>query len=207
MNTETQKVTSFCKKDRIGVIFGSFDPIHNGHLLVAEVAQTRINLTEVWFVVTPQNPLKTNPLLTTAERVELVSDSIAYNEKFKMCNIELELEEPIYTVNTLKLLRENNPNIEFFYIMGSDCLDNLEKWKDVSDILKHHKIICYPRDNKIRKTPVIINNTVAKVLFLQSKPTELSSTMIRECKDINKIKNLLPKPVFNFLKKVRLGNK
>jgi nicotinate-nucleotide adenylyltransferase len=201
MKSQTQTAHSFFKKDKVGLFFGSFDPIHNGHLLVAEVAQSRIGLDEVWFVVTPHNPLKQNPLLDTVDRVMLVSDSINYNEKFRVCTDELKMEEPIYTYKTLEMLRTKLPHIDFYYIMGTDCLDNLDKWKNIEDILKHHKIICYPRDNKERKTPIIIKDTVAKVLFLHSKPTEVSSTQIRNEKDLNKIKNLLPKPVFKFLQK------
>ena len=137
---------------KIGLYFGSFNPIHIGHLVIANHMSEYSNLDQVWFVVTPHNPFKKkNSLLDNYQRLEMVYEAIKDYAKLSVSDIEFNLPQPNYTVNTLIHLQEKHPNHEFSLIMGEDNLKSFHKWKNYDTILENHHIYVYPRisENKI----------------------------------------------------------
>jgi nicotinate-nucleotide adenylyltransferase len=160
----------------IGLYFGSFNPIHIGHLIIASHVLNETSLQKVWFVVSPQNPFKTNrELLNEHKRLELVRKSIAGDKRFFVSDIEFHLQRPSYTVNTLSYLRDNYSQHRFSLIMGSDTFNDLDKWKNFRQITNSYKILVYPRPG------VNINNkTRAKIGIMHAPLLDLSSTKIRE---------------------------
>lgn len=159
-----------------GLFFGSFNPIHHGHLIVAShILETGL-LKEIWFVVSPQNPFK-NPgsLLNENHRFRLVQDAIEGDPLLKASNIEFKLPKPSFTTDTLAHLKEKFPSTSFSIIMGSDSFQNIEKWKNAKHLLKNYPIIVYPRRGHEPQ-----NIPGAKVTFTTSPFIEISSTHIRE---------------------------
>ena len=131
---------------KTGLFFGSFDPIHTGHLIIAQYFAEFSDLKEIWFVVSPQNPFKRNQkLLPDTQRLELVELAIQDNPVFSSCDIELSLGTPSYTINTLRKLKEIHPRKTFVLIMGADNLKSLKQWKASEEILRDYEIYVYPR--------------------------------------------------------------
>ncbi len=131
---------------RVGIFPGSFNPIHIGHLAIANYICEFENYDEVWFLITPQNPVKGQTDLMEKElRLSLVEDAIKGYPKFKTCTIEWEVSPPTYTVNTLQRLRVKYPENQFELIVGSDNWETFHRWKDYQMILKNFKILVYPR--------------------------------------------------------------
>ncbi len=162
---------------KIGLFFGSFNPIHTGHMVLANYMLEFTDLERIWFVVTPHNPLKKKAtLLSDVQRLALVRAAIGENPKYKASNIEFSLPQPSYTVNTLAHLEEKYPNDEFALIMGSDNIESLNKWKNFEVILERYKIYVYPR-------PGFAGGEFAKhksVVMTDAPQMSISSTMIRE---------------------------
>src|ERR1017187_6549166 len=130
----------------IGLYFGSFNPIHHGHLLIASFIIQNSDLDQVWFIISPQNPLKSSStLLNEYHRLHLANLAIDGENKLKASDIEFKLPRPSFTVNTLAYLLEKYPQHGFALIMGSDSLQNLPKWKNFSYILKHFPLYIYKR--------------------------------------------------------------
>jgi len=187
---------------RTGLFFGTFNPVHNGHLEIAGSLLDLKMLDEVWFVVTPQNPLKeSRELLNPQQRLEMLKLAIAGEPRFKTSDIEFTMQKPSYTIDTLRLLSDTHPSKEFSLIIGSDNLEEFHLWKDYEQILKTYQVLVYPRTNEI-KTPftdysnVVITNTPLKII---------SSTYIRQC--IHKqtdVSHLLPEKVFNYIRENKL---
>lgn len=161
---------------KIGLYFGSFNPIHNGHLIIANYVLQHSGLEQVWFVVSPQNPLKqSSNLLNEYHRLHLVKQAIEGELSLKACDIEFGLPRPSYTIDTLTYLEEKYPENNFFVIMGSDSLQNIGKWKSGELLLKRYHILVYQRPGvgvpeKIGKHTTVLN---APLL-------DISSTMIRK---------------------------
>lgn len=133
-----------CKN--IGLFFGSFNPIHNGHLMIANWMVEYTDLDQVWFVVSPLSPFKTtSSLLPDYQRLELVNRAIGDDLRFRASNIEFNLPKPSYTIDTLTHLKEQHPEYQFILIMGSDQLPDFHRWKDPERILEGHKLYVYPR--------------------------------------------------------------
>ncbi len=131
---------------KIGIYPGSFNPVHIGHLAIANYICEFENYDEVWFLITPQNPIKgQNDLLAKEMRLELVEHAIKNYPKFKTCTIEWEMSPPTYTVNTLQKLRVKFPLYQFELIIGSDNWETFHRWKDFQMILKNFRILVYPR--------------------------------------------------------------
>jgi nicotinate-nucleotide adenylyltransferase len=184
---------------KIGLYFGSFNPVHVGHLVIANHMVEHSDLEEVWFVVTPHNPFKKkSSLLDNYQRLELVHLATKDYDKLKPSDIEFNLPQPNYTVNTLVHLQEKYPKHDFSLIMGEDNLKSFHKWKNYDVILENHDIYVYPR---------ISENTVEtqftsheKIHVIQAPIMELSSTFIRKCIKINKnVKPMLPENVWEYL--------
>lgn len=180
-------------KGRIGLFFGSFNPIHIGHLIIANHILENNNLDEIWFVVSPQNPLKDERILIEdKERLRLVEIAIKDNKKFKASDIEFRLERPSFTYNTLIHLKNEHSLIEFVVIIGEDNLASFDKWKNYNKILDSYKVMVYPRmgysSNKFESHPNIIR--------INSPILDISSTYIREeIRKNNSIKYLVPEEV------------
>lgn len=168
----------------VGLYFGSFNPIHLGHLAIANYIVEFSDLSELWFIVSPQNPLKQKKsLLADYQRLEIVNRAIANYPKFKVSNIEFYMPKPSYTIDTIAYLEEKYPKKQFAIIIGEDNLNSLKKWKNYEEILKR-KIIVYPRPN-CKKT---IFHEHKNVKFLEAPLMEISSSFIRDA--IKKGKNI-----------------
>lgn len=161
---------------KIGLYFGSFNPIHIGHLIIANHVVTNTDLQQVWLVVSPQNPLKTSSgLLNEYHRLHLIQSAIEGETKLKASNIEFHLPKPSYTVDTLAYLKEKYPHHSFAIIMGSDSFCNLPKWKNYEVIINNYPLYIYEREGfKIN------NNLNASITLLKAPLLQISSTRIRE---------------------------
>jgi nicotinate-nucleotide adenylyltransferase len=174
---------------KIGLYFGTFNPIHIGHLIIANHMAEHSDLDQIWLVVTPHNPHKQkNTLLDDYHRLHMVHLATEDFPKIKPSDIEFKLPQPNYTINTLVHLQEKHPNYEFSLIMGEDNLNSLHKWKNYEAILQHHYIYVYPRLNAGEIDEQFVNNS--KIHRIDAPIVELSSTFIRE--SIKNNKNVIP---------------
>ena len=174
---------------KIGLYFGTFNPIHVGHLIIANHMAEHADLDQVWMVVTPHNPLKKkSTLLADHHRLEMVFLATEDFPKIKPSDIEFKLSQPNYTVNTLVHLEEKFPEHTFSLIMGEDNLKSFHKWKNYEAILAHHEIYVYPRLDATAENTLFTNHS--KIHLIDAPVVEISSTSIRE--NIKKGKNVLP---------------
>ena len=134
------------KSKNIGLFFGSFNPIHNGHLMIANWMAEYTDLDQVWFVVSPLNPFKAGTsLLPDYQRLELVNRAIGDDSRFRASSIEFNLPRPSYTIDTLAHLKEQHPDYQFILIMGSDQLPDFHRWKNPDQLLEQYRLLVYPR--------------------------------------------------------------
>jgi len=174
---------------KIGLYFGTFNPIHIGHLIIANHMAEHSDLDQIWMVVTPHNPHKQkNTLLDDYHRLHMVHLATEDFPKIKPSDIEFKLPQPNYTINTLVHLQEKHPTYEFSLIMGDDNLNSLHKWKNYEAILQHHHIYVYPRLNSGEINEEFTNHP--KIHRIDAPVVELSSTFIRE--SIKNNKNVIP---------------
>ena len=161
---------------KIGLFFGSFNPIHIGHLALANYMASFTDLKQVWFVVSPHNPLKEKAsLLDQNQRLHMVNVAIEDAPFFKSSDIEFNLPQPSYTINTLAHLKEKYPKHQFALIMGEDNLASFTKWKNYEEILKQHQLYVYPRPN----TPYTELKQHPQVVMTDTPLIDISSTFIR----------------------------
>lgn len=159
----------------IGLYFGSFNPIHNGHLIIAKFVLQNSMLNRVWFVVSPQNPFKTpESLLNENHRLHLVNTAIEGETDLKASNIEFKLPKPSYTIDTLTYLKEQYPSYNFTLILGSDSFQNIHKWKNYKALLSQYPVIIYKRPGF-----EITENVGANLTVLDAPLLQISSTYIR----------------------------
>lgn len=184
---------------KIGLYFGTFNPIHVGHLIIANHMAEHSNLDQIWMVVTPHNPLKQkNTLLDDYQRLHLVRLATEDYPKIKPTDIEFKLPQPNYTVNTLAHLSEKFPQHEFSLIMGEDNLKSLHKWKNYEYILQHHDIYVYPRVSEEGENELFKNHP--RIQIIDAPVVEISSTVIRDNIKKNKnIRPLLPQKVWEYV--------
>ena len=176
-------------KMKIGLYFGTFNPIHIGHLIIANHMAEHSDLDQIWMVVTPHNPHKQkSSLLDDYHRLHMVHLATEDYPKIQPSDIEFKLPQPNYTVNTLAHLQEKFPKHEFSLIMGEDNLNSLHKWKNYEVILQNHSIIVYPRLHSGEIDSQFINHP--KIHKIDAPIIELSSTFIRE--SIKNGKNVIP---------------
>jgi nicotinate-nucleotide adenylyltransferase len=184
---------------KIGLYFGSFNPIHIGHVIIANHMAEYSDLNQIWVVVTPHNPLKLkDSLLDDHHRLEMVYLATKDYDKIKPSDIEFKLPQPNYTINTLTHLQEKYPQHEFSLIMGEDNLNTLHKWKNYEVILQNHEIYVYPRLPLGETKPQLPN--YAKIHRIAAPVIELSSTFIRESiKNKKNVVPMLPDKVWQYL--------
>lgn len=174
---------------KVGLYFGSFNPIHVGHLIIASHVINNTDLQELWFVVSPQNPFKTSQtLLNENHRLNLVRTAIEGEKKLRASNVEFKLPKPSYTIHTLAFLREKYPTHEFVIVMGSDSFQNLPNWKNANLLAKNYSFYIYTRPGF-----EITNTLNATIQILDAPLLQISSTHIRELIAKNKsIRYLVP---------------
>jgi nicotinate-nucleotide adenylyltransferase len=190
---------------KIGLYFGSFNPIHSGHMVIAGYIAEFSDLKQVWMVVSPYNPLKpAGTLLQDYHRFHLVELGIGNNKKLKASKIEFELARPSYTVVTLAYLQDKYPTHEFALIMGADNLENLHKWKNFELILEHHDIYVYPRPNhdggNLKDHP--------RVKWIDAPQMEISSSFIRKSiKEGKDVRYMMPETVADYIDEMNFYRK
>jgi len=190
---------------KIGLLFGSFNPVHVGHLIIANYMANYTTLDKVWLVVSPQNPLKKySELANTYDRLEMCKLATDNSNNLQVSDVEMKLPQPSYTIDTLTHLKEKYPQHEFALIMGSDNLVSLPKWKNYKLILRDYQIYVYPR-------PGYENTDLAthpSVTITMTPLMELSATFIR--KSLAEKKNVqyfVPETVLNFIESKNLYGK
>lgn len=184
-------------KTKIGLFFGSFNPIHNGHLMLANYFAEYGDLDEIWFVVSPQNPFKEKKsLLADRHRMHMVEMAVKDYPRFKVCDIEFDMPRPSYTIDTLTRLAELHPNADFYLICGMDNIGSFRKWKNYEMILKYHHMLVYPRKG------YSINELAdyQSVEAVKAPEIEVSSTFIREAIAAGKdVRYFLPKDIYRYI--------
>lgn len=177
---------------KIGLYFGSFNPVHAGHLIIANHILNETDLDRIWFIVSPQNPFKTNnTLLNEYDRLHLLKIATQDDPRIKVSDIEFILPKPSYTTITLAHLQEKYPDYSFSVIMGSDSFQNLHKWKNYEAIVKHYTIYVYPRP----EFPVV-NHVNARLVIVDAPLLQISATHIRNLvKEGKSIRYMVPEKV------------
>ncbi|MBP1223284.1 nicotinate (nicotinamide) nucleotide adenylyltransferase [Flavobacterium sp. 1355] len=184
---------------RIGLYFGTYNPIHVGHMIIANHMAEFADLDQIWMVVTPHNPLKKkSTLLDDHQRLEMVYLATKDFPKIKPSDIEFKLPQPNYTVNTLVHLHEKYPKHEFSLIMGEDNLKTLHKWKNYEVLLDHYNIYVYPRISSEEGNTELKSHP--KIHIIDAPIVEISSTFIRNnIKEGKNIQPLLPPKVWEYI--------
>jgi len=190
---------------KTGLLFGSFNPIHIGHLMIAGYMYEFSDLDELWFVVSPLNPLKEQKsLLADHHRLEMVNLAIEDDNRFRSCNIEFKLPKPSYTINTLTYLQDKYPEREFVVISGTDIFPTFHKWKNWQQLLEFYTFYVYPRpgsqDHELTKHP--------SVKVFNAPMVEISASFIREA--IREGKNMsyyLPDKTFKYIQEMHFYKK
>jgi nicotinate-nucleotide adenylyltransferase len=182
---------------KVGLFLGSFNPIHMGHLIIANYLIEYSDLEKIWFVVSPQNPFKQiEDLLTNQHRYEMAQLAIGNDARFSICNVEFDMPVPSYTVDTLSKLAGLYPEIDFSLIIGADNFLYFGKWKEAAKIACEHSIFVYPRKGFAIDMAGIDQNFT----FIDAPLVELSSTFIRnaifESKDV---RYMLPHGVYDYI--------
>jgi nicotinate-nucleotide adenylyltransferase len=190
---------------KVGLFFGSFNPIHNGHLAIANYMVEFTDMKQVWFILSPQSPFKEkNTLLADHHRYELILRAIGDDPALRVSNIEFKMPKPSFTIDTLVLLSEKNPDKEFALIMGADGLPSFHKWKNHDQIIRYHHRYIYPRvGNDSGKLPNMENATLvdAPVIGISSSFIRKS---IREGRDV---RYFLPAPVWKYIQEMNFYRK
>lgn len=182
---------------KVGLFFGSFNPIHVGHLAIANVMVETADFDQVWFVVSPQNPLKKDEgLAHEFDRMDMVEAAIYDNTKLRATDIEFNMPKPSYTVDTLAYLSDKYPNYEFSLIIGEDNLRSFPKWKNHQAILDEYGLYVYPRPN----TAASALKDHPSVTWVKAPLFDISATFIWQMLQRNKsIRYLVPDPVIEII--------
>jgi nicotinate-nucleotide adenylyltransferase len=191
---------------KIGLYFGSYNPIHIGHLAIANYMVEFTGIDQLWFVVSPQNPFKKKEnLLADYQRLELVNRAIENDDRFRASNIEFNLPKPSYTIDTLTYLQERHPDYSFSILMGSDNLESFYKWKNSEIIIENYGIIVYPRPGfDLTKVPEHKNISVA----IDAPLMEISSSFIRNAiKEGKDIRHFMPGKAWIYLDEMNFYKK
>lgn len=187
---------------KIGLFFGSFNPIHIGHLIIANTMVNSTDLKQIWFVVSPQNPFKQSKNLAHEfDRLDMVEAAVHDNYDLKVNNIEFSMPKPSYTVDTLAFLTDKYPQHQFILIIGEDNLASFPKWKNHEVILQHYGLLVYPRPNA-KKSDLVAHENVQ---FVKAPLLDVSATFIRESvKNKRSVKYIVPEAVEEIIKARKL---
>ena|ERR1035437_5773673 len=196
---------------KIGLFFGSFNPVHIGHLIIAIKSLEIKKLDAVWFIVSPQNPhKKIESLLPAEERVKMLQLALKNNKgyldkwKFQVSDIELKMPIPSYTVDTLRELKKTHPTSEFYIIMGMDSFKSIDTWKDYKEIIENNKMLVFDRVGHDHDKEELLK-AYPNLEFLSIPSFELSSTYIRsQIKENKSIKFMVPDNVIDYIKRNNL---
>lgn len=182
---------------KIGLFFGSFNPIHIGHLIVANTMVETTDLDRVWFIVSPQNPFKKQKdLLHEFDRLDMVEKAIFDNANFSVSDVEFSMPRPSYTIDTLLLLRQKYPKHEFVLIIGGDNLADFPKWKNAQQILDEFGLYVYPRPQS-KPSDLSVH---ARVRMVEAPLLDISATFIRKCLRAGaSVRYLVPQEVEHYL--------
>jgi nicotinate-nucleotide adenylyltransferase len=193
-------------RKNIGLYFGTFNPIHVGHLIIANHMVQYAALDELWFVVSPQNPLKPKAsLLADYHRLALVQVAVEGNDRLKASNVEFDLPQPSYTIHTLVALSEKYPDYSFTIIMGEDNLNTLQKWKNYEQILEGYSLLVYPRVESDENLSVnqagqseLLDHP--KVTMIDAPLMKISASFIRKgVQNGRDVRYLLTEPVLRYI--------
>ena len=181
----------------IALFFGSFNPVHIGHLAIANYIVEYSSVDQLWFVLSPQNPLKKkSTLLDNYQRLEILNRSIDEYDKFRVSSIEFNLPKPSYTIDTLAHLKEKFPQHNFYLVMGADNLATLDKWKNYKILLSDYKLLVYPR-------PDVVENHFFKeknVTLIDAPLMEISSSFIRSAiKERKDVRYFMPPSAYEYI--------
>lgn len=192
-------------KKKIGLFFGSFNPVHVGHLIIASHIVDSTDLKEVWLVVSPHNPLKNKASLANDyDRLHMVELAIGDSVSLRASNIEFGLPRPSYTIDTLTYMSEKYPNYDFALIMGGDNIQTLDKWKNYLALVKQYPIYVYARPGYNAAIPADVQE-IAEIHMVEAPLLELSSTFIREKIQMgDAIKYLVGEKVADYIESARL---
>ena len=182
---------------KIGLYSGSFNPVHHGHVMLANYLVEFSDLDELWFVVSPQNPLKKREdLMKDEDRLKMVELALEGDARLKVSDIELSLPLPSYTINTLRTLSERYPSDQFVFICGMDSLQGLPRWREYQAILDHYELLVFPR--KGYDGGELIHHPHVKVL--ETPVIEVSSTFIRNSMKAGKdVRHFMPEKAYQYL--------
>ena len=182
---------------KIGLYSGSFNPIHHGHVMLANYLVEFSDLDELWFVVSPHNPLKNKAdLMKDEDRLKMVELAVEGDTRLKVSNIEMSLPLPSYTINTLRALSAQHPNDQFVFICGMDSLQGLHRWREYQAILDNYELLVFPR--KGYDGGDLIHHPHVKVL--ETPVIEVSSTFIRNSMKGGKdVRHFMPEKAYQYL--------
>lgn len=182
---------------RIGLYSGSFNPIHHGHVMLANYLIEFSNLDELWFVVSPQNPLKKKAdLMDDADRHKMVELALEGDERMKASDVEFSMPQPSYTINTLRALKKQHPEDQFVFICGMDTLEGLPRWKEYQAILEDFELLVFPR--KGYDGGDLLHHPHVQVV--ETPVIEVSSTFIRNSfKEGKDVRHFMPERAYQYL--------
>ncbi len=190
---------------KIGVFFGSFNPIHIGHMMIAEYIYEYSDLDQIWFIVSPQNPFKKKDiLLEDHHRLEMVYRAIGDDNRFRVSNIEFRMPKPSFTIDTLTWISEMYPNDQFAMIMGSDNLKNFHKWKNHRLLIENYPRYVYPRYGDSE----LMSGKHENIIMVKAPKIEISGSMIRESISGRKtLRYFLPEKVYQYIDEMNFYKK
>ena len=184
---------------KVGLFFGTFNPIHIGHMIIANYMVEFSDLEEVWFVITPQSPFKQKAsMLSNHHRLAIANIAVENYPKLKTSDIEFNLSQPNYTINTLAYIEEKFPNNQFCLIMGEDNLKGFHKWKNYETILQNYELYVYPRISEGKTKHQFVGHS--KIQKVNAPIVQISSTFIRKAIQNKKdISTMLPENVWKYI--------
>jgi nicotinate-nucleotide adenylyltransferase len=187
-------------KTKTGLFFGSFNPIHNGHLMIAGYMAEYTDLSQVWFIVSPHNPLKEkSTLLADHHRLAMANIAVEDDPRFRASSIEFHLPQPSFTIDTLTYISEKYPEKEFVLIAGSDALPTFHKWKNYEQLLLQYQLYIYPRP-KVRQTSF---DSHPHLHFTEAPLIEISSSFIRDgIRNGKNMRHFLPEKVWKYVEEM-----
>lgn len=191
---------------KVGLYFGSYNPIHIGHLAIANYLVEYTDIDQLWFVVSPQNPFKIKAnLLDDYQRLEMAHRAIEGDDRLRASNIEFSLPKPSYTIDTLTYLKDQHPNYNFVILMGSDNLESFHKWKNYKTIVENYGAIVYPRPG-FDKSKIQLNKNIT---IAENAPLmEISSSFIRNAiKEGKDVRHFLPPKSWEYLEEMNFYKK